>query len=78
MPRFTTAEVTPIDSTPRTAARRPADPPVMARAAAMASQSRELSAARERRRIGSSSAGVGTEAIARYEVDPDAADPARS
>ena len=53
-----------MDSTPRTAARRPVGPPTTASPAAMASQSLDLSAARDRRRNATSSAGVGTVAIA--------------
>src|SRR5262249_57515786 len=59
-PRLTKADVAPMDSTPRTAARRPVGPPRTARAAAMASQSLDLSAARDRCRNATSSAGVGT------------------
>ena len=51
-------------SVPRSAARRPAVPPPMASPAAMTSQSRDLSAARDSRRSGSSSAGVGVVAMA--------------
>ena len=51
-------------SVPRTAARRPARPPVTASPAAMASQSRELLAALESRRSGSSRDGVGVAATA--------------
>ncbi len=51
-------------SVARTAARRLALPPVTARPAAMASQSRELLAALESRRSGSSRDGVGVAATA--------------
>lgn len=63
-PRLTSADVAPMASVPRSAARRPALPPPMARPAAMASQSLDLSAARDSRRSGSSRAGVGVVAIA--------------
>ena len=55
-----------MDSTPRSGRPAPGRPPVMARAAAMASQSRDLSAAREGAGTATSSAGVGTVAIVRY------------
>jgi hypothetical protein len=63
-PRFTVAEVTAIVSRPRAAARRPACPPKTAIAAATPSHRRDLSAAWESRRIGTSRSGVGVAAIA--------------
>ena len=57
--RFTSGDVTPMATIPRTAARRPAGPPAAPRAAAIASHKTELLAAFESRRSGSSSAGVG-------------------
>src|SRR5580700_12009967 len=62
--RFTSADVTPMATVPRTAARRPAWPPVTRSPVAMASQRRELLAALESRRSGSSSEGVGVAATA--------------
>src|SRR5712692_10442787 len=62
--RFTSAEVTPMASVPRAAARRPAWPPATASPAAMASQRRELLAALESRRSGSSRDGVDVDATA--------------
>ncbi len=51
-------------SVPRTAARRPGRPPTTASPAAMASQSRELLAALESRRSGTSRDGLGVDATA--------------
>ncbi len=62
-PRLTTAEVTPIASTPLAAARRPAGP-VSAIPAAIPSHSLEWFAALDSRRMARSSAGAGTEAMA--------------
>jgi len=62
--RLTLAEVTPIATTPSSAARRPRFPPKIARSAAIASYSCEPFAAFESRRSGSSSDGVGVRAIA--------------
>ena len=62
--RFTSADVTPMAAVPRTAAHRPAGPPVTRSPVAMASQRRELLAALESRRSGSSSDGVGVAATA--------------
>lgn len=62
--RFTSAEVAPMATVPRTAARRPAGPPAAASPAAMASQRRELFAALDRRRSGSSRDGVSVAATA--------------
>ena len=58
-PRLTVAEVTPMATTPSRAARRPRRPPASATAAAMPSHSRDLSAACESRRTGSSRVAVG-------------------
>ncbi len=66
MPRLTVAEVTPIETIPSSAARRPRPPPSRAIVAAMASHRREWSAARESRRTGPSSLAVGVRATARY------------
>src|SRR5208282_3999617 len=63
-PRFTSAEVTPMASVPRAAALRPERPPATAIPAAMASHRRELLAALESRRSGSSRNGVGVAATA--------------
>src|SRR5208337_519973 len=63
-PRFTSAEVGPMASVPLAAACRPERPPATAIPAAMASHRRELLAALESRRSGSSSAGVGVAAMA--------------
>src|SRR5262249_26857015 len=57
--RFTRGDVTPMAIAPRTAARRPAGPPIVPRAAAIASHRTEWLAALESRRSGSSSGGVG-------------------
>src|SRR6185437_10194201 len=62
--RFTSADVTPMATVPRTAARRPARPPTTLSPAAVASQRPELLAALESRRSGSSSEGVGVAATA--------------
>lgn len=62
--RFTRADVTPMATVPRTAARRPALPPTTLSPAAVASQRPELLAALESRRSGSSSEGVGVAATA--------------
>src|SRR2546430_2584923 len=62
--RFTSADVAPMASVPRSAARRPAPPPARASAAAMANQRPELLAALESRRSGSSRDGVGAAATA--------------
>ena len=60
-------------SVPRTAARLPDGPPATASNAASDSQIRDLSAARDSRRSGSSSAGVGVVAIASYTARSTAA-----
>ena len=62
--RFTSADVVPMASVPRSAARRPAPPPARASAAAIANQRPELLAALESRRSGSSRDGVGVSATA--------------
>jgi len=64
MPRFTVAEVTPIATTPSSAARRPRSPPKRAIPAAMTSQRPDRFAAVERRRNAPSSRGVGVSATA--------------
>src|ERR1700687_909356 len=50
--RFTSADVAPMASVPRSAARRPAPPPARASAAAIANQRPEVLAAVESRRSG--------------------------
>src|SRR4029450_13672896 len=64
--RFTVADVTPIATTPSSAALRPRRPPSAASAAAIPNHSRELLAALDNRRIGSSREGVGVSAMAAY------------
>jgi hypothetical protein len=61
---LTTAEVTPIETTPSSAAWRPRPPPNTAITAAMPSHSREPFAASESRRIGPSRAAVGVRVTA--------------
>ena len=62
--RFTSSDVTPMATVPRTAARRPAPPPATPSPAAAASHRPELLAALESRRSGSSRDGVGVDATA--------------
>jgi hypothetical protein len=66
MPKFTVAEVTPMETTPSSAARPPRRPPRRAMAAAMPSHRRERLAESERRRKGPSSFAVGVRATASY------------
>ena len=61
---LTTAEVSASEARPEAAARRPVGPPARASAPAAASESFEWSAARERRRMARSNAGVEVRAIA--------------
>src|SRR5689334_22919996 len=62
--RFTSGDVTPMATAPRTAARRPAGPPRLPSPAAITSHRTELLAASESRRSGASSEGVGVVATA--------------
>ena len=58
------AELTPMATTPSSAARRPRLPPARATAAAMPSHSFDLSAAADSRRTGPSRVPVGVRATA--------------
>src|SRR5690242_10164318 len=62
--RFTSGDVTPMATAPRTAARRPAGPPRLPSPAAITSHRTELLAASESRRSGASSEGAGVVATA--------------
>ena len=64
--RFTVADVTPIAIAPSSAALRPRRPRSAASAAAIPNHTRELLAALDNRRSGSSREGVGVSAIAAY------------
>src|SRR2546430_12961855 len=76
--RFTSADVAPMASVPRSAARRPAPPPARASAAAIANQRPEVLAALEGPRSGPACGGGGAAAAAAETPPPAAAPPRRS